>query len=63
MPAHIMHARGYTTVVRVSRAHSSELSGNTLNQRSIISVPGCQRLWERATAHGSGNSQRLQQSP
>lgn len=29
---------------------------NTLNQHSIISVLGCQRLWERATAHSSGGS-------
>lgn len=29
---------------------------NTLNQHSIISVLGCQRLWERATAHSSGSS-------
>lgn len=44
-------------------AHKGMCSVEHFEPYSIISVLGCQRLWERATAHSSGSSQCLLQKP
>lgn len=57
------HSNMYTEEHVGYPAHTGMCSVEHFEPYSIISVLGCQRLWERATAHSLGSSQCLLQKP